>query len=631
MSAHSQQLPSKSSLSITLTEPFVILRTVDAAGSQPLLGEFAPPSVLRGLLALDLSKASKISSIQIELQATSCASWSEGMSHAHSPSSLYKRFQGWAPQRSASFTVPLKSSSALHPRHLLDDPCLWSTTMLTTVNINNHVHLSTSATEAEPALPVPSPVYITARSRAHLNRPPASSPLSFPPTSEEEVIAHTPTSAHFAESPTPRFRHSTCGNLAPAYNQAPRTTEHSRTASLGETQTSRPSSRHGQSAASTSRANSLHGKGHRSSGSLGFGSIFGRGSRPASPVHDEGHPENLHSNGSERGREKSSTKRISLFPHNTLGKKGEAPRLEEEHKEVGDGWQEFRKGTYTYPISFEIPSHMPASLECDGGSVTWKLVAKVRRPGVFTPNLTATRDVHVVSLPADADLDMAGDIQIERPWDDQLQYLFKVSRKTFAIGASFNLKVVFMPLAKVRMFKFAVDIEERIDSYSTGLNLTRTVTSAIPLLKLQNDDETKPLLPLSSDDPVAYESSPLAAIRPLGANSSEVASQLLGPGPWPLRAKLHLPADCELLHPTSRSRDCAIQVSHALRFTMRLSRGDDTGVDPKTGKSKLFEIVVRTPVHILSVRYPSSSAFPSRLDLPGLIFDLSPPAVLRTC
>jgi hypothetical protein len=102
---------------------------------------------------------------------------------------------------------------------------------------------------------------------------------------------------------------------------------------------------------------------------------------------------------------------------------------------------------------------MPASLECDGGSVTWKLVAKVRRPGVFTPNLTATRDVHVVSLPADADVDMAGDIQIERPWDDQLQYLFRVSRKTFVIGSSFNIKVIFMPLAKVRMYKFAVDIE----------------------------------------------------------------------------------------------------------------------------------------------------------------------------
>ena len=85
MSTHSQHPRSKSSLSITLTEPFVILRTVDAAGSQPLLGEFAPPSVLRGLLALDLSKSSKISSIQIELQAMSCASWSEGMSRACSP------------------------------------------------------------------------------------------------------------------------------------------------------------------------------------------------------------------------------------------------------------------------------------------------------------------------------------------------------------------------------------------------------------------------------------------------------------------------------------------------------------------------------------------------------------------
>jgi hypothetical protein len=103
-------------------------------------------------------------------------------------------------------------------------------------------------TEAEPALPVPSPVYITGdtsqRGRmrvrrrssadhmvfqrdpvAHLNRPPASSPLSFPPTSEEEVIAHTPTSAHFAESPTASissFPH--VETLAPACELHPPTT-----------------------------------------------------------------------------------------------------------------------------------------------------------------------------------------------------------------------------------------------------------------------------------------------------------------------------------------------------------------------------------------------------------------------
>jgi hypothetical protein len=76
--------PSKSSLTITLTEPLVILRTVDIAGAQSLPGGVAPPSVVRGLLALDLSKASRISCIQVELQATSFSSWSEGLSYVHS-------------------------------------------------------------------------------------------------------------------------------------------------------------------------------------------------------------------------------------------------------------------------------------------------------------------------------------------------------------------------------------------------------------------------------------------------------------------------------------------------------------------------------------------------------------------
>jgi len=352
----------------------------------------------------------------------------------------------------------------------------------------------------------------------------------------------------------------------------------------------------GRSATASPAFDGHPSKGHRSHASLGLGSIFGRGSRPSSPVHDESRPESPQSNGRDRGREKSSVKR-PLFPHNALGRVGEALAREEEHKEVGDGWQEFRKGTYTFPIFFQIPSHMPASLECNSGSVTWKLVAKVRRPGVFTSNLTAVREVQVVSIPADTDAEMTGDVIIERPWDDQLHYLLKVSGKAFAIGGSFNVKMVFMPLSKIRVYKLGVEIEERVDSFVSGVNMTRTVTSAIPLLSLQNDDETKPLLPLSSSDPLAYENSPLASLRPL---PSEQVSQLLGPGPWTIRAKLYLPADCGALHATSKSKESAIHITHSLRFVMRLARGDNTGLDPKTGKSKLYEVSVRTPVHILS-------------------------------
>ena len=84
---------------------------------------------------------------------------------------------------------------------------------------------------------------------------------------------------------------------------------------------------------------------------------------------------------------------------------------------------------------------------------------------MFTSNLTTTREVYVASVPAVADIETTGDIVIEKPWDNQLQDLFKVSGKVFPIGGSFKVKMMFMPLAKIRMYKLAVDIEGKLPSY----------------------------------------------------------------------------------------------------------------------------------------------------------------------
>jgi len=192
---------------------------------------------------------------------------------------------------------------------------------------------------------------------------------------------------------------------------------------------------------------------------------------------------------------------------------------------------------------------------------------------------------------------MTGGAVIERAWDDQLQYLLELSGRVFTIGGSFNVKIVFMPLSKIRLYKLAIEIDERIDSLLSGVFVTRTITSTIPLLSLGHDDETTPLLPLSSSDPLAYENSPFASLRPL---PSEQVSQLLGPGPWTIRAKLYLPADCRILHATSRRKGSAIHITHVLRIVMRLARGDNAGIDPKTGKNKLYELSVRMPVYMLS-------------------------------
>lgn len=62
--------PEKSSLSIRLAEPIVPLRTTPPErASRHRDGDILPPAVVRGLLTLKLAKPTKVSSIEIRLQA----------------------------------------------------------------------------------------------------------------------------------------------------------------------------------------------------------------------------------------------------------------------------------------------------------------------------------------------------------------------------------------------------------------------------------------------------------------------------------------------------------------------------------------------------------------------------------
>ena len=226
MSGPTQHVPpSKSSLTITLTEPLVILRTADVAGAQSLSGGFAPPSAVRGLLALDLSKASRISSIEVELMAISYSSWSEGTSSSLLLRGSFSTVSGIATSEErkifsatqiffrAASTPSTRRSLSVDPNGLYD------------ATDSEHYHPPPPPPDAEPALPIPAPLYVAGdppqrggmrvRRRssadhlvfqrdpvAHLSRPLAPSPLSFRPTTEEEAIVHTPTSTHFVESPS---------------------------------------------------------------------------------------------------------------------------------------------------------------------------------------------------------------------------------------------------------------------------------------------------------------------------------------------------------------------------------------------------------------------------------------------
>jgi len=68
----------KSKLTIRLAEPVIYLKDVDFSGRRRTHNELSPPSIVRGILVLHLSKPTKICSIGIELTAKSSTRYPEG-------------------------------------------------------------------------------------------------------------------------------------------------------------------------------------------------------------------------------------------------------------------------------------------------------------------------------------------------------------------------------------------------------------------------------------------------------------------------------------------------------------------------------------------------------------------------
>lgn len=287
----------------------------------------------------------------------------------------------------------------------------------------------------------------------------------------------------------------------------------------------------------------------------------------------------------------------------TLGKVGELLGLEEEHKEVGEGWKEFKKGTYTYPISFTIPNNSPPTIECDYGSMIWRLKAEVHRPGAFTSKLTAQREVLVVAAPCEEDTEDSESIIIERQWESQLQYLIAISGRRFPTGGTIPIDLTIIPFTKAKVHRISVHIDQRIE-YHTPTK--RTVRSQpihrITLLSLENevDGESHPLLPLISDDPEAFRKSPLYQLMNAYDDENEMAMNVMGPGPWSFHHELQLPRHCSLMHFSNRNKKSNVTVHHTLKIILRVQRGGDEATDPQTKKARLFDILIQTPIRILS-------------------------------
>jgi arrestin-related trafficking adapter 3/6 len=200
-----------------------------------------------------------------------------------------------------------------------------------------------------------------------------------------------------------------------------------------------------------------------------------------------------------------------------------------------------------------------------------------------------------------------------------MQYLIAISGRSFPIGSVIPFSITFVPWTKMKVFRLSVVIEgmcgicasylcpselflERIEYYTDFKRLVRSdPVTRVVLFSLKDANKEHPLLPLHSDNLEAFKSSALGGTFTSEDDLSEAISNLMGPGPWTIQKDIPLPTSCNELHFTNKNKKSNIIISHTLKVIFRVQRGDDQEIDPQTGKRKMFDIVVQTPIHILSV------------------------------
>ncbi|KAG8764435.1 hypothetical protein FRC15_007628 [Serendipita sp. 397] len=80
---------------------------------------------------------------------------------------------------------------------------------------------------------------------------------------------------------------------------------------------------------------------------------------------------------------------------------------------------------------------------------------------------------------------------------------------------------------------------------------------------------------------------------------TERLAHLMSPdGPWHLAGTLKVPQN--YLHTSHQHPKSFVTIKHALKVYLRVEKGNDE-TDPKTGRKKQFDIIIETPVNILSV------------------------------
>ncbi|TDL28169.1 hypothetical protein BD410DRAFT_782135 [Rickenella mellea] len=621
---------SRKRLEIRLSESFVFLRgSVQGTVFGRPQEDVSQPAILRGLLVFTVDKPMKVSSIEVQIVGKSVAMGSDGFEayKVLSASNTFFRAARSSPMLQRSMSVGSGSAFEGDGQEHANGPALQDQTNIPRRRVSlDHNDLPLLSVEPPASGEIPTAV---------LHGMDSNGTQSISPTQPAETPSRTHIPPIIAQGvlSNDNFRPSLSGPSPSSNSRSstfPPTSNDNRDATLGTSTSPQPlRSTQGLSESSltttsgnnsssdesrgrsrqTSRLSLLnvshaflhaltdhalfHSTSHRSKVAVKANAPEHSQERDANSIH--------HDHAQSRPKDDGSSQ---LPAHDRPSEEETKASLNGSLSSCGDGWVEFRKGTYTYPISFAIPNNSPPTLHCDYGSVRYMLKATVHRPGALSSKLTAYQEVTLIAAPPDGVFQGTDNIIVQRHWGNQMQYEIVISGKMFPIGSIIRVNLSILPMDDIKIYKIAFALEENVKYMTRLRDLVHAESPRrFELMELKYiGKDAPPILPLTSD----YASSPLRGMIEFDSSipkdeEDEVATSILkGTGPWTLRHNLQLPTSCGQMHFTNRHAMSNIIITHFLKIKIRMEHGDRTLRDPRTGKGPLFEITVTTPVYILS-------------------------------
>jgi hypothetical protein len=144
-----------------------------------------------------------------------------------------------------------------------------------------------------------------------------------------------------------------------------------------------------------------------------------------------------------------------------------------------------KPGVYKYPVVVPVPNHLPPSMTCKHGSISYSLEARLTYQDVQDSTLLTTHQQMSIdlvdpmagspSLNPSCRVQLSGEedavnevyssysgVNIERTWEDQLYYQIRMDSRKFLVGGKIGFEIQFNPLSRMKIYKFQADIEEKV-------------------------------------------------------------------------------------------------------------------------------------------------------------------------